>query len=58
MLHLAVIFLLTAILAGLLGFGALASAAAGAARLLFMVSLAMVVLGMFVAALRDTRARH
>lgn len=58
MLHLAVIFLLVAIAAGLLGFGALASAAAGVARMLFLVSMAMVVLGMFVAALRDARARQ
>ena len=47
MLYYAVVFLIVAIIAGLLGFGAIAFAAAGIAKLLFFVFLILFLLSLF-----------
>ena len=47
MLNYAVIFLLIAIVAGILGFGVIAGTAAAMARILFVISLVLFVVALF-----------
>ncbi|MBL8048461.1 MAG: DUF1328 domain-containing protein [Chthonomonas sp.] len=46
MLHYAVVFLVIALIAGVLGFGTLAGASAGIAKILFLIFLVMFVLSL------------
>lgn len=48
MLYYALVFLIIAILAGLLGFGAIAFAAAGLAKILFFLFLILFLVSLFV----------
>jgi len=48
MLHYAVVFLIIALIAGLFGFGVIASTAAGIAKILFLVFLALFVVSLLM----------
>jgi uncharacterized membrane protein YtjA (UPF0391 family) len=54
MLYWAVVFLIVAIIAGLLGFGAISFAAAGIAKILFVLFLILFVLSLVM----NNRSRH
>ena len=52
MLYWAVVFLIVALIAGLLGFGAIAFAAAGIAKILFFIFLVLTLVALVAGALR------
>jgi uncharacterized membrane protein YtjA (UPF0391 family) len=54
MLYYAVVFLVIALVAGLLGFGGIAGASAGIAQILFFVFLALLVLSLIAGLFRRT----
>ncbi len=56
MLHWALIFLVIALIAGLFGFGGIASAFAGIAQVLFFIFLALLVVSLLVHLFRGRRA--
>ena len=52
MLRLALIFFIVALIAGVLGFGGIAGAAAGIAKIIFWIGLALLVISLISGALR------